>query len=460
VRTFAVVGKMFNFLAQFGIARDGQLVALAVTAGFLLCFLAIARPLQLRNRRSVSALDNMSQGLCMFDASGRILVSNQPYLQMYSLSPTVVKPGCTLRELIEHRKASGHFVGDVDEYCRKILAQVAQGKTFSFNVKATDGRLVRTVNRPMPNGGWVATHDDITEQQELEKQRDEMVAHEKRRSMVDAAISVFRDQMQSMVKMMGNAAQSMKATATSLSSSSDQNAQRAEKAAKASNEAAANVASAASAADELSGSIAEIGRQLEQTNTVVRLSVDEAKAMDEQIAALATAAQKIGDVIKLIGDIAAQTNLLALNATIEAARAGEAGRGFAVVASEVKSLAVQTAKATENITGQISSVQTATGSAVEAIRRIAERMREINGYTSAVAASVEQQNAATGQISLGVANAARESSLIVSVLGEVSGAASETRASAQTMLKASQSVESAVANLCREVETFLAKAAA
>jgi methyl-accepting chemotaxis protein len=451
---------MFEFLAQIGIARDGQLVALAATAGVLVGFLGITRPLQVRNRRLASALNNMSQGLCMFDASGRILAANQPYLKMYNLSPSVVKPGCSLRELINHRKATGQFAGDVDEYCRKILAQVTEGKTFSFNVRATDGRLIRTANRPMPEGGWVATHDDITEQKELEKERDEMAAQEKRRALVDEAISAFRGQIENMVRMMGDAAQSMKTTATSLSSSSAQNAQRAEKAVSASKEAVANVTTAASAADELSGSIAEIGRQLEQTNTVVRLSVDEAKAMDEQIAMLATAAQKIGDVIKLIGDIAAQTNLLALNATIEAARAGEAGRGFAVVAAEVKSLAVQTAKATENITGQISGVQTATGAAVEAIRRIAERMREINGYTSAVAASVEQQSAATGQISLGVTNAARESTLAASVLNEVSGAASETRASARTMLKASESVETAVSHLRREVETFLAKVAA
>ena len=132
---------------------------------------------------------------------------------------------------------------------------------------------------------------------------------------------------------------------------------------------------------------------------MVRVSVNEAETTNEQIAGLADAAQKIGDVVKLIRDIAGQTNLLALNATIEAARAGEAGRGFAVVASEVKSLAVQTAKATEEIAAQILAVQGSTTIAVDAIRNIAGRMKEISSYTSAVAASVEQQNAATGEIS-------------------------------------------------------------
>jgi len=150
---------------------------------------------------------------------------------------------------------------------------------------------------------------------------------------------------------------------------------------------------------------------------------------------------------------------LALNATIEAARAGEAGRGFAVVAAEVKSLAVQTAKATEDIASHILAVQQSTGGAVEAIRKIAGRMHEINQYTTAVAAAVEQQSSATGEISHNVASAAQGSGHVVDVLSEVVGAASETRVSADVVRDASQTVESAVANLRLEVEDFLAKVA-
>jgi methyl-accepting chemotaxis protein len=216
---------------------------------------------------------------------------------------------------------------------------------------------------------------------------------------------------------------------------------------------------AASAADELSNSIAEIGKRLNQTAEVVRFAVGEAHATNQDIDALARAAQKIGDVVKLIRDIAGQTNLLALNATIEAARAGEAGRGFAVVASEVKLLAVQTAKATEDISSQILEVQNSTGKAVEAIGRITQRMGEINNYTSAVAASVQQQNAATGQISQNVASAADGAKLVVTVLSEVADAITETKQSAQTVLTASESVEKAAANLRSEVESFLTKVA-
>jgi len=192
---------------------------------------------------------------------------------------------------------------------------------------------------------------------------------------------------------------------------------------------------------------------------VVRLAVDEAQGANEDIEVLAKTAQNIGAVVKLIRNIAGQTNLLALNATIEAARAGEAGRGFAVVASEVKSLAVQTAKATEDISSQILDVQNSTGKAVEAIGRIAHRMQQIDNHTSAVAHSVQQQSAATGEISQNVVGAAEGTKLIVSVLSEVAGATTETQQSAQSVLTASESVEEVAANMRSEVESFLTKVA-
>jgi methyl-accepting chemotaxis protein len=162
----------------------------------------------------------------------------------------------------------------------------------------------------------------------------------------------------------------------------------------------------------------------------------------------------------LIRAIAGQTNLLALNATIEAARAGEAGKGFAVVAAEVKSLAVQTAKATEDISFLIKSVQAATAGAVNAIGRIATRMQEIDSCATAVAASVGQQSAATAQISQNVAGAADGAKLVVSVLQDVATAAGATRCSAQEVLAASEAVDAAAAALRGEVEGFLSRVAA
>ncbi len=294
-----------------------------------------------------------------------------------------------------------------------------QGKSTHAEVKSADGRLVAVINRPMADGGWVATHEDITERRDAERERASMQEQQQRRAMIEQAIAAFRQRVEEHLRTVTDGAMAMRSTATTLLASSGETSQRADGAVSASNEASTNVDTAAVAADELAGSIGEISRQLSMTPNIVRAAVEEAQGTNQQITALAQAAQKIGDVVKLIRTIAGQTNLLALNATIEAARAGEAGKGFAVVASEVKSLAVQTAKATEDISKLINAVQTSTGSAVDAIGRISGRMQEIDSCATAVSAAVQQQSAATAEISQNVASAADGAKLVVSVLGDV-----------------------------------------
>jgi len=251
----------------------------------------------------------------------------------------------------------------------------------------------------------------------------------------------------------------MKLTATALFSSSDHTTQRAKDALRESNEASANVATVAASAEQLSDSIANVNNQLAQTKTIVGNAVTKVEATNNQYAELARAAQKIGDVVKLIQNVAGQTNLLALNATIEAARAGEAGRGFAVVASEVKSLAVQTAKATEEISAHIAAVQVSTKSAIDVAHSIQERMHEISAHSSAAVDSVMQQNDATTEITHNAAKAARGTSAVVAVLGEVSDAAIGTRTAAETVLSASNSVDTSIGTLRTEIEGFLNKVA-
>jgi methyl-accepting chemotaxis protein len=438
------------------------LIALVVGAalGFAAAAVLSGRRTRAQNRVLAAALNNMSQGLCMFDADARLVVANTRYLEMYSLSPAVVRPGCSLRDLILHRIATGSFSGDADQYCQKIRATIAEGKVTNFDVTSPNGRAITVLQTPKADGGWIATHDDVTERRSLEQQRAALTEQEERRAMIERAIQGFRDRVERVLATVSESAAAMRVTATSLFGSSGQTSQRAEGAVRASNDAAKSVDTAAVAADELSKSIAEISRQLTQATDVVRLTVAEAQTTNREVAGLANAAQKIGDVVKLIRDIAEQTNLLALNATIEAARAGAAGRGFAVVASEVKSLAVQTAKATEDIAGQIAGVQASTSAAVEAIGRITDRMQQINSYTSAVAASVEQQNAATGEISQNVAATAAGTKVIVSVLGELAGAATETKGSAETVLAAAEAVAKGAEGLRGEVETFLRTVAA
>ena len=240
----------------------------------------------------------------------------------------------------------------------------------------------------MAGGGWVGTHDDITERRNAERERASMHEHEQLRGRIEQAIATFRQRVEEHLRTVTEGAMQLRTTAATLLGNSGLTSKSAEGAVAASNEASVNVETASVAADELTGSIGEIGRQLGHTTEVVRAAVSEAQGTNRQITALAQAAQKIGDVIKLIRSIAGQTNLLALNATIEAARAGEAGKGFAVVASEVKSLAVQTAKATEDISKLIMSVQSATGGAVAAFGRIAgtQAARAAQGEGSRAAA--------------------------------------------------------------------------
>jgi methyl-accepting chemotaxis protein len=293
-----------------------------------------------------------------------------------------------------------------------------------------------------------------------DKERDTLLAQERRRNEVDVEIGLFRERIHMVTRTVGESSDVLRSTASQLFDSATATSRRVEEAMETSSEGARNVETAATAAEELSRSIGEISRELAQTVEVAAVATKEAETTNTQIAGLAEVAGKIGDVMGLIRDIAEQTNLLALNATIEAARAGEAGKGFAVVASEVKSLAVQTAKATEEISGQIAAVQSSTSVAVEAIRGITARMQEINKHAAAVAGAVDAQRGATDEISRNVAGAASGTRKIVAILGELTGAAASTGKSVQTVLDASGSVETTAASLGNEVEGFIKKVAA
>jgi NO-binding membrane sensor protein with MHYT domain/methyl-accepting chemotaxis protein len=475
--TLAIVSHHFTAMGAVEIVPDPSLVitalslsptslaiaiasvAIAILGMSLVCAFADRR-LHDSGRLLDIALNNMTQGVVMFDAAGRVVVRNERYLEIYGLPPDLVKPGAKLVDIVRFRSHSGTLSRDPEAYCSELMQLMASGKVINFTAEMTDGRAIAVVNRAVPGGlYWIGTHQDITERRDAEVKSALLSEQETRRAIIDEAIAWFRESVEGILGTVGDSVATMKATATALSALSSDTAAQTAGAVTTSNEAFGSVDVASTAADEMAASIAEINHQIARATNVVHVATAEAQSTNADIAGLARAAQKIDDVIKLIHNVAGQTNLLALNATIEAARAGSAGKGFAVVASEVKALAVQTAKATDVIAGQIAAVQSSTESAVRAIGSISSRVQEIEQFTAAIATAVEQQHASTSEISSNVAAAASRTRSVVGVLQKVSGAIADMRGSSDTVLAASQAVEQAAASLRGSVDGFLRKVA-
>ncbi len=309
--------------------------------------------------------------------------------------------------------------------------------------------------------GQMAAAVQVFKENGLEKarlaaeQEAETKKREERTQRMDELCKTFDSNISEVVEAVSSASTQSETTAQSMAATAEETSQQSAAVASASDEATANVQTVASAAEELASSITEIARQVDDSTRNAQNAVAEAEKTNDTVKSLSEAGQKIGEVVQLINDIASQTNLLALNATIEAARAGEAGKGFAVVASEVKSLANQTAKATDEIGSQISTLQGATDDAVTAIEGIGTMISEISEISTTVAAAVEEQRAATGEISRNVQQAAVGTQEVSSNITGVNDAARETGSAAEQMKSAAGQLSQQSGVLRQEVEKFL-----
>ena len=306
-------------------------------------------------------------------------------------------------------------------------------------------------------GAMQAFKDSLVDAERLRNEQQALEARgmTERKAEMHRLSDEFQTTVGNIVNAVSTASGELEKAATTLTRTAENTQQLSGAVASASEEASTNVQTVASAAEEMSASVNEIARRVQESSTIAAEAVRQADKTDARIAELSAAASRIGDVVKLITAIAEQTNLLALNATIEAARAGEAGRGFAVVAQEVKALATQTAKATDEIGTQISTMQAATNDSVAAIKEIGGTIGRIAEIAGAIAAAVEEQGAATQEISRNVQQAAHGTAQVANNITDVNRGASETGMASAQVLGSAQALARDSGSLKSEVERFV-----
>jgi len=363
------------------------------------------------------------------------------------IAASVLFLGLGLFAMLFVRRRIARPMAEITEAVRKVAAGNLAGEIALTRRGDEIGELARAL---------AVFRDNAQEKAHIEvAQRNEQQRKERRQQAIERQIGNFEDSVRRLLEALAEAAVEMRRTSESMSATADQTGQRASAVSDASQQASANVQFVATAAEELSASIGEINRQVNQAEKVAVHAVERARDADNTMQGLVDMAQRIGEVVQLISTIAGQTNLLALNATIEAARAGEMGKGFTVVASEVKSLASQTARATEDIAVQVQAIQSATKSAVEANKSITGVIAQINEISTSIASAVKQQGDATSEITRNTQEAARGTQEVSTNISGVSEGAGMTGKAAEDVLAAASELSQVSEKIKSEVDAFL-----
>ena len=497
------------------VAAQTHLITSLVSEGAVAKDPAALQPLRERFKAAAEALAKASQTLANPDvkaAIAELLAFGEGDTSVFALrereltatarADLTIEQNVTIQRSLD--RAVAVLVGDAEQSMKsgstKLLDDLARNRTLLLIVAATSvlaaiaigvfyvqRRLVRRLirigdaMRRLSAGETelrvpaLSDHDEIGEMArslevfragEIERrgfaarQESHQAAQQARTAGIEQMIGDFRATVTAVIAAVADNVSRMEGTARTLSSIAAEAGSQARSASTSSEQTSSNVRSVAGATEELGASIRDISEHAGQANHVVERAARIAKSADQLVGQLASGAARIGDVVKLIRAIAEQTNLLALNATIEAARAGEAGRGFAVVASEVKTLASQTAKATEDIAAQVGAIQGSTAEAVDAIRQISDVMGDISRFTSTIAVSVEEQSASTQEIGRNVHEAATGARELAGNMATVTEAIEETNRSASAVLDASNALTAQAGTLQQAVDTFLDRVAA
>jgi methyl-accepting chemotaxis protein len=397
-------------------------------------------------RAKAAEIDRVERGLLQERADHQAATFSLAYLLSIGGSVTALLVAIGMGFLLS--RAIGRPVHQITEAMRRLAAGDRSIAIAGAGRKDEIGAMAEAMR---------VFKDTAIEAERLARQRaEEQAAQTQRAHRLEERARRFEGSAARLVHSLSSAATEMEATARSMSGTAEETNRRSLVVAAASELAFSNVQTVAGATSELAASIQDIGRQAVQSSSVAGKAVEEAQRTDATVQALAAGAQRIGEVVGLINDIASQTNLLALNATIEAARAGEAGKGFAVVASEVKTLANQTAKATDEITGHITQIRAATNDAVTAIQIIGRTIAEVNQIAASIAAAVEEQTGATQDIAHSIEQAARGTKEVSSNIDGVKQAATDTGAAAAQVLGSAGEVARQSAALSQEVNSFIA----